>query len=164
MGSASIKVKIVDKIDYARMAKVVGADRILIGYPEGEPHQDTSYDMAGLARLLSYDGENRVGRPFLEEGIYSQRDGLTDLVASLFKARVEGQALSSRLKRIAVFAIKAVQEFVRGDYYKNTVPNAQSTIDRKSRRQKGQYLLSDIPLIDSSNMINALTSVTKSGK
>ena len=54
------------------------------------------------------------------------------------------------LQRIAVVAIGEVQKYVHSDVYKNTKPNSRETIYAKK---------SDHPLIDTGDLINALTSI-----
>jgi hypothetical protein len=52
-------------------------------------------------------------------------------------------------------AVGAVQEFVRGDYYRTNVPNSPKTIEYKEGGDK--------PLIDSANMIQSLQFVVQDG-
>ncbi|ADX42550.1 hypothetical protein [Tetrasphaera phage TJE1] len=144
-------------------ALVTRGDDVLVGYPEGMPHPNSDLDIDDLARTQTYGDENIPARPFLEEGILTQKNELGSLIRDHYAKRVEGRDKRPGLKRIGAQAVSAVQEFVRGDYYRETVPNAESTIDRKSRKQKGQYLLSDTPLIDDAIMINATTYVVKEG-
>ena len=49
--------------------------------------------------------------------------------------------------KIGGMAVGAIEEFVRGDYYRQNVPNAKRTIEYKG---------SDHPLIDGANMIQSL--------
>jgi len=140
-------------------------DDILIGYPEGRPHPDSDLTMDELARIQTYGNAQIPARPFLEEGILSKKNEIRDTIRDHYMKRVEnGADKRPGLKRIAAEGVGAVQEFVRGDYYRQTVPNAESTIRRKSRRQKGKVLQSDKPLIDTADMINATTSVIKEGR
>lgn len=139
-------------------------DDILIGYPEGRPHPDSDLTMDELARIQTYGNAQIPARPFLEEGILSKKNEIRDLIRDTYAKRVEGANKRPGLKRIAAEAVGAVQEFVRGDYYRQTVPNAPATIARKSRHQKGKVLQSDKPLIDTADMVNATTSVIKEGR
>lgn len=136
-------------------------DDILIGYPEGRPHAGGGINNDELARKLTYGDADTPARPVLEEGILTKKNELGQLIQEHYTKRVEGHDKRPSLKRIGAEAVSAVQEFVRSDYYKETVPNAPATIDRKSRRQKGKYLLSDKPWIDIGDLINATTYVIK---
>jgi len=134
---------------------------ILIGYPEGRVHAGGGIATDELARTLTYGTADIPARPFLEEGILTKKNEIGVLIQEHYTKRVEGKDKRPTLKRICAEAVSAVQDFVRSDYYKETVPNAPATIDRKSRRQKGKYLLSDKPLIDTGDMLNATTFVVK---
>lgn len=136
-------------------------DDILIGYPEGRMHAGGGIAMDELARTLTYGTADIPARPFLEEGILTKKNELGQLIQEHYTKRVEGKDKRPTLKRIGAEAVSAVQEFVRGDYYKQTVPNSPETIDRKSRRQKGKFLLSDKPLIDTGDMVNSTVFVVK---
>ena len=120
--------------------------------------------MDELARIQTYGNSRIPARPFLEEGILSKKNELKETIRDHYAKRVEGRDKRPTLKRIGAEAVGAVQDFVRGDYYKQTVPNAPATIRRKSRSQKGKVLQSDKPLIDTADMVNATTYVIKEGK
>jgi hypothetical protein len=52
------------------------------------------------------------------------------------------------LARVGAVAMGAVISFVRGDYYRETIPNAPMTIDKKG---------SDHPLIDTGQLVSSIT-------
>lgn len=161
----NFKLKTKNTIDTKKLTVFLDkGDDILIGYPEGRPHPDSDLTMDELARIQTYGNAQIPARPFLEEGILSKKNEIRDLIRDHYVKRVEGGNKRPGLKRIAAEGVGAVQEFVRGDYYRQTVPNAPATIARKSRRQKGKVLQSDKPLIDTADMINATTSVIKEGR
>jgi hypothetical protein len=146
-----------DTIDWRPVEKLKTEDEILIGFPAGRPHASGAMETSELAKMLSYGTANIPARPFLEEGI---QDGIKDInkqIEKHYKEKAEGGP--GNLHAIAVAAVGAVRKFVFGDFYKSTVPNAPSTINSKSKRQKGKYLLSDKPLIDTGDMINSVTYV-----
>ncbi len=159
-----IEMKFKNTLDTSKMESFLGrGDDILVGYPEGRPHPDSDLTMDELARTLTYGSANIPARPFLEEGILFKKNELREIIRDQYAKRMEGSGKRPGLKRIGAEAVGAVQEFVRGDYYRQTVPNAESTIRRKSRSQKGKTLQSDKPLIDTADMINATAYVIKEG-
>jgi hypothetical protein len=152
-------------VDVSKISRLLGKSEVLIGFPEGLPHpvkgSANSLDEDELARIQTYGTATTPARPFLEEGIYSKKIELGIQIEKYNKDLCEGKSGSQDLKRIGAFCVGAVKEFVYSDFYKHTVPNAQSTIDQKSHSQKGKTLLSDKPLIDTANMINACTYVIR---
>lgn len=153
------------QIDLDKLKRMLGpSDDVLTGYVEGMPHPEADMNMDELARTLSNGSAEMPARPFLEEGILEEKAGLTPMIEDHYRKRVAGGPTRVTLQAIGAFCVGAVKKFVFGDYYRSTVPNAPSTIDRKSRRQKGKYLLSDKPLIDRGLMINATTFVVRKGK
>ena len=157
-----------DTIDYKAIDKLGKQnDEILIGFFHGihDNGFDPVSDMADDAMKLSLGAYGIPARPFLEDGMEDGKTDIQDSINKHYKKMTETG--TGDLYRIAAVAVGAIQRFVHGDYYKSTIPNSPATIDKKSRRQKGEYLLSDRPLIDSANMINSLTSVingVRSGK
>ena len=147
-------------IDYKKLDTLGNrVDEILIGYPTGMIHTNPEgeSDMAEDARKLSFGMGNYPARPFLEDGLNDGKADIEKAIENHYKKLAETG--KGNLERIAVTAIGAIQKFVRGDYYRSTAPNSPATIYKKSTRQKGKYLQSDIPLIDTGQMINSLTSV-----
>lgn len=143
-------------------------DEILIGFVEGQSHANSGEDISDLAKKLSYGTSNIPARPFLEEGINSVQTELHSAIESHFKAIIDAKDFTTQskrdpkgLKKIAVIAVGGVKEFVYSDHYKSTIPNAESTIYAKSKKnKKGEITgLSDHPLIDTGQMINSVTYV-----
>lgn len=160
-----IKADIKSTVDLSKIQAFIGpGDDVLIGYPEGRPHPGSTLSMDELARTQTYGDSEIPARPFLEEGILEKKNEVSQMVREHYEGRVEGKDKKPTLARIGAFCVGAVKEFVFGDFYKQSIPNAESTIYRKSRRQKGKVLLSDKPLIDSGDMINATTYVVVKGK
>ena len=58
-------------------------------------------------------------------------------------------------EKVGTMAAGAVQEFVRGDFYRSTKPNSQRTIEYKG---------SDKPLIDGGDLIGALAFIVEEKK
>lgn len=159
----------VDTIDYKKFGEMAKhQDTILIGFPAGMPHipgdetADIS-DMAEDAKKLTYGTDIIPARPFLEQGIVDGQSEISQAIEAHYKRVVETNNYNG-LYRVAATCVAAIQKFVHGDYYKSTIPNAQSTIDQKSQRQKGKYLLSDQPLIDTGQMVNSITSLINGKK
>lgn len=158
----NVKANFASTVDLKPIQRLMGrGDQILVGYPSGRPHGELQTDE--LARILTYGTADIPPRPFLEEGIFEKKNEISQLIGEHYSKRVEGAENRPGLKRIGAEAVGAVQEFVRGDYYKETVPNSPETIRRKSTKQNGQTLVSDKPLIDTADMINATTYVVREG-
>ena len=149
-----------DTIDYKKLDALGNrVDEILIGYPTGMIHTspEGESDMAEDARKLSFGMGNYPARPFLEDGMESGKAEISHAIEIHYKKLAETG--TGNLERIARTAVKSIQKFVRSGAYRETAPNSPATIYKKSTRQKGKYLQSDIPLIDTGQMINSLTSV-----
>lgn len=146
---------------------------ILVGFPSGEQHVPTLHknenkeykgydgedpadiepiDTADLARMLHYGTATIPARPFLQEGIESKLPEIKEAVQEQAQKIAEGQ--KPNWNKVGTMAVGAVQEFVRSDHYKTTVPNADRTI---------KYKGSDMPLIDGGNMIQSITFKVQEG-
>ncbi len=171
-----VTLKVQDKIDYERILKLAGVDKVLIGYPEGLPHPDSPYTLDELAKIMTYGAENTEPRPFLEEGIALKKTDLKAAIGQFFESKVNDANIQAKLNQIAIIAVGGVKQLVYSDFYRQNVPNKPSTIYKKSRRsssflagiknlrgkrQAGAFLLSDKPLIDTGVMINGLTYVVR---
>lgn len=134
---------------------------VLVGFPSGRPHidarhdQDTdtgdfhggtdaSKDTSELAAELYYGTAVTPSRPFLTDGLEGKKKELREMIEA--EARKE----SPNWNRIGTAAVGFIQEFVRGDHYRKTIPNSEQTIQEKG---------SDTPLIDSADLINSLTYI-----
>lgn len=159
-----LEAKVQSTLDLKKIQALMGpGDDVLVGYPEGRPHPGSDMTMDELARILTYGNDRIPARPFLEEGILEKKAELGVLIKEHYSGQVDGRNKRPSLKRLGAFAVGAVKEFVFSDYYKQTVPNAPSTIYAKSHRQKGKVLVSDKPLIDTADMVNATTYVVVEG-
>jgi len=132
------------------------AVKILVGFPSGKTHigsndgSSPAEEVSELAKRLHYGADKIPARPFLEESISAKKIELEkELKNQTEKLKSNGQA---NFNKVGTMAVGIVQEFVRGDYYKNSVPNAEMTIENKG---------SDRPLIDTSEMLNSLTFLIK---
>lgn len=166
---SGLKVNIRTTVEIQKIQKLAdqGRVQILVGFPSGREHVPTlhknkegnyqGYDgedptqmepieTAELAKELSYGTATIPARPFLEEGIKSKENEiLKTMQEEATKLKNTGKA---NWMKVGTMAVGAVQEFVRSDYYKQNVPNAQKTIDYKG---------SDTPLIDGGDLINSVT-------
>lgn len=132
-----------------------GSVKILVGYPSGLQHVSPDengnlVELAELAKTLSF-GTGRISpRPFIEEGIESQKE----MIQSELKRQEEkvAQGQSGNFDKIGTMAVGAIQEFVRSDFYKSNVPNAPMTVENKG---------SDMPLINTAQMLNACTYIVE---
>lgn len=150
----SVEIKEIQRI--LEEANVV----IKVGYPAGRTHidavhvkqKDGSYkghaeggkETAELARELYFGTSRTPARPFLTDAIYENKVHLRGLIKEQVERIKDG--MSPNWNRVGSEAVKAIQTFVRGDYYKTNIPNSELTIEKKG---------SDIPLIDSADLINS---------
>jgi hypothetical protein len=102
--------------------------------------------------MLSFGTSEIPARPFLDQGIESKEKELTEALKSEAKKVIDGG--QANWNKVGTMAVGAVQEFVRGDYYRTNVPNSQKTIDYKG---------GDKPLIDGANLIGDLKFVVQTG-
>lgn len=113
----------------------------------GDPQDNNPIETADLARQLHYGTAVIPARPFLQEGIESKKKEIREAMEQEIKKQVEGRG-TPNWGKIGTMAVGAVEEFVRSDHYKTTVPNSPQTIKFKG---------SDTPLIDGGDLLNSLT-------
>jgi hypothetical protein len=146
-----------DDIKLEKLKKVsLRNDSVLIGYQSGMPHANFNGTLDELAKKNSEDYGTK-SRPFLKDGIKANLPELDKLIKTECLKLLKGS--EPNYHKIGVTAVTAVQEFVRGDYYKTTKPNSPATIAKKSTKSG----VKDRPLIDSSQMINGLTYTIERG-
>ena len=171
MPNVGLKASIVNTLNTKKIQELAkkASVSILVGYPSGREHvptwhknEDGEYkgyngespeniqpmDVADLARDLHFGTATIPARPFLEDGIRSKEKEIQKALAEEVKKIEEGK--SANWAKIGTIAVGAIQELVRSDFYKSSVPNSQKTIDYKG---------SDTPLIDGADMLNSLTFI-----
>lgn len=149
------------KVDTFKLNRLMRDDQILIGFPSGIQHPDSDVDNATLAEWL-HEGTARIpSRPFLLQGMSSGRERIRKAVKESHENLVRKGV--AKALHVAVVAVGAVQDFVRGDYYKTTIPNALSTIRGKSKKRGKKTLVGDRPLIDTGFLVNSCTYVIREG-
>lgn len=164
-----LDVKVFKNIDTKKIQEYLEKNQgaVLVGFLSGRQHVETLHkdkdgnykkdfgdpatkepiDVAELARQLSYGTATIPARPFLTEGIDSKKTEIeTAFRTELEKSKATGQ--KPNLNKIGTMAVGAIQDFVRSDHYKRTIPNSKKTIEYKE---------SDTPLIDGGDLINSLT-------
>ena len=169
--NSGLRVKIVETVDFSKIQKAAqkAACDILVGFPSGRQHVPTIHknkqskyegyngeevndiepiETSELAKMLSYGTDKIPARPFLEEGIEDKKKELAEALRQEAKKVIDGG--QANWNKVGTMAVGAVQEFVRGDYYKSTKPNSKKTQDYKG---------SDKPLIDGADLINSLAFV-----
>ena len=172
---SGLRVNIINTVDMKKIQETArkAACNILVGFPSGEMHAPTFHkneegkyvgyngedindvkpiETAELAKQLSFGTADYPARPFLEEGIESKKTEIVTAMKQEAKKALEGG--SANWDKVGTMAVGAVQEFVRGDYYKSTKPNSKKTIEYKG---------SDKPLIDGGNLIQSLQYVVTNG-
>lgn len=173
--NSGLRVNIRNTVDTKKIQALArkAAANILVGFPSGMMHVPTIHknkegeyrtleggkveevepiETAELAKMLSFGTSEIPPRPFLKEGIRSKQTELVKALENETKKVMDGG--QANWNKVGTMAVGAVQEFVRGDYYKTNVPNSQKTIDYKG---------SDKPLIDGANMIQSLQFVVQDG-
>ncbi len=168
-----LKASIKNTVDTSKIQKLArqAACLILVGFPSGRMHvptihknEDGKYqgyngeavqdiepiESAELAKMLSFGTASIPPRPFLDEGLESKKEELKKALEKEAEKAVNGG--KANWNKVGTMAVGAIQEFVRSDYYKNSVPNSQRTIDYKG---------SDKPLIDGADLITSLSFVVK---
>ena len=166
---SGLKFEIVNTLDTRKIQKLASkaAVDIMVGIPSGRQHVPTLHkdengeyrgyngekvgdvqpvDTAELARDLHFGTATIPARPFLEDGIRSKEKELKNAIAEQVKKIKDGG--QANWNKVGTMAVGAIQELVRSDFYKSSVPNSQRTIDYKG---------SDTPLIDGGDMLNAVT-------
>lgn len=171
-----ISVKIKNTVDAKEIQKFMrqASVNILVGFPSGRQHVPTLHrknrkedfkgyhgespldidpiDNAELARDLHFGTMEIPARPFLEDGIRQNMGKLKRAMQDEVKKVKEGG--KANWNKVGTLAVGAINDFVRGDYYKQNVPNSDRTKEYKG---------SDHPLIDGADMINSLTFLVESG-
>lgn len=173
--NSGLRVNIRNTVDTSKIQKLArkAACNILVGFPSGEMHVPTIHknengeyktyhggdvseveeiENAELAKMLSFGTSEIPARPFLDQGIESKEKELAEALKNEAKKVIDGG--QANWNKVGTMAVGAVQEFVRGDYYRTNVPNSQKTIDYKG---------SDKPLIDGANLIGDLKFVVQAG-
>lgn len=158
------RARLPDTSEIRNAARGLGVS-IAVGFLSGRQHAATdhrknrnqkelnplkSLEVADLARALHNGTANIPPRPFLEQGIESKEDEIYEVLGKQVDKALKGEP--PNWEKVGTMAVGAVNEFVRGDYYKTNVPNAAQTI---------KYKGSDTPLIDGADLINSLTFVVE---
>ena len=167
-----IYIKIKDTVDTKEIQRLMEQANvsILVGFPSGRQHvqtlhrkdrkskhtdlygntpdQITPIDTADLAKMLHFGTADIPARPFLEDGIRNKTGLLRKLVKEQVMKVKDGKKANWNL--VGANAVGAVQELVRSDFYKSSIPNSKKTQD---------YKHSDTPLIDGADMINSLAFI-----
>lgn len=173
--NSGLRVNIRNTVDTSKIQKLArkAACNILVGFPSGEMHVPTIHknenseyktyhggdvseveeiENAELAKMLSFGTSEIPARPFLDQGIESKQAELAQALKTEAAKVVNGG--QANWNKVGTMAVGAVQEFVRGDYYRTNVPNSQKTIDYKG---------SDKPLIDGANLIGDVKFLVQDG-
>ena len=162
-----IKAGLSGSVDFKKIKNLLRdcEARILVGMPSGQMHIETVHtedkkgkkktssvegevELSDLARQLHFGTNETPARPFLTDGIDSEKKKIGETIAGEAKKIIAGTG--ANWNKVGTMAVGAVQELVRSDFYKSRAPNSEFTIKTKG---------SDTPLIDGGNLINALTFV-----
>jgi hypothetical protein len=168
-------------INFDRVLALASKDKILIGWPSGMAHANSDETLDEIAKKLHFgfvteDGAQVPPRPLLTDALNENRAKLTEQIGRLFRSKVEGNNSSEGLAAIGVYLVGIVKRFAFGGYYRETVPNALSTIVNKSKpatvylrgdrkgTTKSLAQTSDKPWIDTSQTVNAVTYLVQRGQ
>lgn len=168
--NCGLKTSIVNTVDTSKIQKLAKQAQvnIMVGIKSGTMHNISPHrkdrkseyegyngedvenikpiDMADLARDLHFGTATIPARPFLEDGIRSKEQLLEKTMAEEVKKIKDGG--QANWNKVGTMAVGAVQELVRSDYYKSSIPNSKKTQEFKG---------SDKPLIDTGELINSVT-------
>jgi hypothetical protein len=136
------------KVDVRAIRRMARGDEIFIGFPSGM-ELPGGQDAAQLAEWLHDGTATIVARPFLLQGLGAGMGEIRKAMKLYLAEKAKRENVESLRLRVATTAVGAVQEFVRGDYYKTMLPNAPATIRAKGGK--------DTPLIDTGALIDATT-------
>ena len=118
-----------------------------------EPENVNSPDVDELARMLHFGTADIPARPFLTDGIRQNLGKIKRAMQDETQKVVAGG--KANWNKVGTMAVGAIQDFVRGDYYKQKKPNSPKT---------QQYKNGDTPLIDTAEMINSMTYLVQRQK
>lgn len=163
MAKFEINARVRNNLDTKKIQDVVQRmkTRILVGYPSGRPHVADSrienanteqIETSELAKQLFYGTATIPARPFLEDAIIQNKEEIAESLQK--EAQKEFNGGQANWSKIGAMVVGKVQELVRGDFYKNTIPNSPKTIELKG---------SDKPLIDTADLINSTTYIVDKG-
>lgn len=163
----SLRVNVKNTADFHKIQKLAdkAAANILVGFLSGVEHVETKHkdengeyknldgqgpdfkpiEVSELAKMLHFGTDTIPARPFLTEGLDSQEKELKESLIKQAQAVFNGG--KANWNKVGTQAVGAIDEFVRSDHYKSTIPNSPKTI---------KYKGSDTPLIDGGNMIQSL--------
>lgn len=151
-----------DNINFNKIKKSIRSDVILIGYPEGLSHSSGEATLDEIAKTNSENENEKARRPFLHDGIKANIKEINLIIKQEYTKMITGK--EPDYNKLGVVAMKGIQEFVRGDFYRSTKPNAAATIKAKTSKKDlktGQY--KDKPLIDTAQTINGVTYLVTKG-
>ena len=168
----SLKTNILSVPDFSEIQKFAenASAKVLVGFLSGRQHVKTQHkdesgkykdidggnatyekmENAELAKILTFGDARIPPRPFIEEGLLSQKDELKKEIGKQLDQIRDGK--TANWNKVGTKAVGAIQEFVRSDYYKSRVPNSPRTI---------KYKGSDTPLIDGGDLINSLEFIVE---
>ena len=152
----SLKTNMQNTVDFSKIRKAAdqAAVDILVGFKSGDMHEDkkgkNQIDMADLARIQHFGAKNIPARPFLEDGVLSEKREIKDAMAKEVRKAISSN--NANWDKVGTKAVGAVNLLVRSDYFKERVPNAPATIRRKTVDGK----IGDTPLIDTGRMMQSL--------
>ncbi len=139
-------------VDVRRIRRMARGDELLIGHLSGMPHPNAGVSMAKLAEWL-HDGTATIpARPYLLQGLRASMPLIRKQIR-LYLSKKLADRTAPELREIGATCVGAVQEFVRGDYYKANIPNSPRTIARKRD--------GDTPLIDTGALIDSVVYVAR---
>lgn len=154
-----VKGKAASSDDIRKAAASLGAE-IKVGFLSGRQHIPRKHknekppkmgmETCDLARMLHFGTPTIPERKFLEEGLLNAEDKIRKALEEELDKVTEGGI--PNWGRVGALAVSEVQQFVNSDYYKSKTPNSPSTIKRKE---------SDLPLVDSKDLINSMQFVVE---
>jgi hypothetical protein len=139
----------------ASVAKIA-KQSVLVGIPEGSDRKDGEASNAAIAYWMEYGvpSQNIPARPFASTGIEDAKERITAQLSKGSKALMDGDLhkADQALNAAGLIAVNSIKNKITdGDFE----PLKPATVKRKG---------SDKPLIDSSQMRNAITYLVVGGQ
>ena len=121
-----VKINTGGKIDYKKIQNCIRKDTILIGFPEGIPHNKSNTNLDKIAEYLSGE-EKKKWMPFLEDGLLANKEELRKEIKEQEEKMITGKA--PNLHKIGAMGVSKVKDFVRSG-------STGYTISEKTKRAK----------------------------
>lgn len=154
---------------FMRGVKLLEKEQVLVGVPAEKAPRDAqeakgrTINNAALAYIHNFGspGQNIPPRPFMDPGITNVKDEITARMQKAGEAALDGRAdtVRNNFEAVGLIAATSVKLKIREGPFQPLKP---ATIRARQRRAKKALSASEIrPLIDTAQMLNAMTYVIR---